>query len=108
MALNDKEIEERKMIALKAIKAAYGTEEDECGGTLFVEHHLEEIEEEYWINTFGSATPTPDEILTKLVLQSHWDDDCVFDFTLPHKITDYLISVRFDEDGKIEDISMES
>ena len=108
MSLNEKEIEARKEVALKAIKAAFGSEEDEYGATLFIEHHLEEIEKEYWIKNFGTATPEPNQILDKLILKSHWNDDCIFDFTLPNDATDYVISVQFDENGEVEDISMES
>jgi len=47
------------------------------------------------------------------VLRSHWGDDDdngleVFDFTLPDDVTDYVISVRFDANGEVEEISMES
>lgn len=47
------------------------------------------------------------------MLRSHWgdeDDDGIdtFDFTLPEDITDYVISVRFDEEGQVEEITMES
>jgi hypothetical protein len=50
------------------------------------------------------------------VLRSHWGDDDdgdeegidTFDFTLPDEVTDYVISVRFDEDGEVESVSMES
>jgi hypothetical protein len=31
-----------------------------------------------------------------------------FDFTLPGKVTDYVISVHFDAAGKVHEISMES
>jgi hypothetical protein len=31
-----------------------------------------------------------------------------FDFTLPDEVTDYVISVHFDDAGTIEGISMES
>jgi hypothetical protein len=46
-------------------------------------------------------------------LCSHWSDEDaegigVFDSTLPGKVTNYVISVRFDEAGEIEDIAMES
>ncbi len=38
------------------------------------------------------------------------DDDGIdtFDFTLPGDVTQYVISVSFDEDGDVEDIVMES
>ena len=32
----------------------------------------------------------------------------VFDFTLSDEVTDYVISVRFDEAGSVEEVSMES
>ncbi|MUI16138.1 DUF2004 domain-containing protein [Massilia dura] len=32
----------------------------------------------------------------------------VFDFSLPDDVTDYVISVRFDDSGEVENISMES
>ena len=42
----ENEIEKREKAAIAAIRAAFGTEEDESGATLCVEHHLEEIEGE--------------------------------------------------------------
>ncbi|MDV5047629.1 DUF2004 domain-containing protein [Vibrio diabolicus] len=35
-------------------------------------------------------------------------EDDVCDFTLPNDVTNYLISVSFDENGQVVDISMES
>ena len=105
------EIEKREKAAIAAIRSAFGTEDDESGATLFVEHHLEEIGSEYWQKHFGIPKPEPIKVLGILVLRSHWggDDDIeTFDFTLPENVTDYVISVRFDESGQVEDISMES
>jgi len=105
------EIEKREKAAVAAIRSALGTEDDESGATLFVEHHLEEIEGEYWQKHVSTPTPEPLKVLDILVLRSHWggnDDIETFDFTLPENVTDYVISVRFDESGQVEDISMES
>jgi hypothetical protein len=105
------EIENREKAAIAAIRKTFGTEEGESGATLFIEHHLEEIDGEYWKKHLGSPKPEPIKVLDILVLRSHWggDDDIeTFDFTLPDDVTDYVISVRFDESGKVEDISMES
>jgi hypothetical protein len=107
------EVERRKKIALAAIKAAYGTEAQEYGTTLFVSHHLEELDAEYWNRHTQTPTPEPARVLDLLVLQGHWSDEDeegldVFDFTLPDDVTDNVISVRFDEAGEVEDISMES
>ena len=105
------EIEKREKAAIAAIRRAFGTEDDADGATLFVEHHLEEIEGEYWQKHLGTPKPEPIKVLGILVLRSHWggeDDIEIFDFTLPENVTDYVISVRFDESGQVADISMES
>jgi len=107
--MDDKDIKRREEAAVAAIKAAFGAlEQEEDGVTMFVEHHLEELEPEYWEKHLGSAKPDPRKVLDLLVLRSHWDDDSIFDFTLPEDVTDYVISVSFDEDGEVEDIAMES
>ena len=111
MAIDKEEIQKRTIAALAAIKAAYGTEEDEYGATLFVSHHLDEIESSYWEERFQSASPRPSQILDALVLRTDFEDDQdidMFDFTLPGDVTDYVICVSFDEHGKVEEISMES
>jgi len=105
------EIEKRERAAIAAIRSAFGAEGDESSAAQFVEHHLEEIESEYWQKHLGTAKPEPFRVVDILVLQSHWggDDEIeTFDFTLPEYVTDYVISVRFDESGQVEDISMES
>ncbi len=79
---------------------------------LFVSHHLEALDSKYWQEHTGIPRPTPVQVLGILELRSHWgeegDGSDVFDFTLPGGVTDYVISVRFDDDGTVEDISMES
>ena len=107
------EIKRRKVSALAAIRNAFGTEADEYGGTLFVFHHLEELDAAYWQSNLGTTSPEPEQVLGLLELKSHWGDEDesgidVFDFTLPSKVTNYVISVRFDETGAVEEISMES
>ncbi|MGD9366414.1 MAG: DUF2004 domain-containing protein [Desulfobacteraceae bacterium] len=113
MPVNAKEVEKRTKVALSAIKAAYGTESDEFGATLFVSHHLEELDASYWEKHLQTASPDPIRVLEILTLRSHWgdeDDDGIdtFDFTLPGEVTDYVVSVRFDDHGNVEDITMES
>jgi hypothetical protein len=113
MTATNEEIERRKEIALQAIKAALGTEEDEYGATLFVSHHLEEVEDSYWTKHLQEPSPAPARVLDLLILKSHWgdeDDDGIdtFDFTLPGNATNYVVSVRFDDDGQVEEIAMES
>lgn len=113
MPANEREIKKRTEIALSAIKAAYGTTDDEFGATLFVSHHLEELDVSYWEKYLKTASPEPIRVLDILTLRSHWGDEDedgidTFDFSLPGEITDYVISVRFNENGSVEDISMES
>ncbi len=105
------EIEKREKTAIAAIRNAFGTEDDEYGVTQFVEHHLEEIESEYWQKHLGTAKPEPISVLDILVLRSHWGGDGEienFDFTLPEDATNYVVCVSFDESGQVENISMES
>ena len=111
MSIDRATIQKRTEDARAAIKAAYGTEDDEYGATLFVSHHLEEIEATYWEKQFGTATPEASLILDSLVLRSEFDEDDEidsFDFTLPGDATNYVICVRFNEEGEVDDISMES
>ncbi|MBT3375573.1 MAG: DUF2004 domain-containing protein [Lentisphaerae bacterium] len=108
---DSEEVARRKAAALAAIRA----ESDPNGGCrLFVSHHLDELEESFWIQLCGTARPAYEDVIEKLVLQSHWSEDDEdegidsFDFTLPDDVTDYLICVRFDDSGTVDDIAMES
>ena len=104
---------DRTIAGLAAIKSTFGTDDGEYGPNLFISHHLEEIDNKYWKKHLGTANPDPRQILDALVLRSHWGDEDedgidTFDFTLPEEVTDYVLSVRFDDKGNVEDISMES
>ena len=106
------EIARRTKVALAAIKESIGTNDD-SGVDLFASHHLEELDPAYWQKHAGTPHPTPKQIINLLELRSHWgyethDGIDAFDFTLPGKVTNYLISVRFNKRGEIENISMES
>lgn len=104
------EVEKRTKLALDAITQAFGTEADEFGATMFVQHHLEELPGSYWQQHLGTDKPAPAAVLGLLELRSHWGDEDLehFDFSLPGEVTDYVISVRFDDTGKVDEISMES
>ncbi len=111
MPAHPDEITRREVAARAAIKKAYGTPADKFGATMFVSHHLEEVEPAYWQKHFAAEKPDPQRILESLVLHAHWggDDELdVFDFTLPEQVTQYVISVAFDEAGQVSGISMES
>ena len=92
--------------ALGAIKASVGTDLGEYGIDLFVSHHLGEISTSTWLEVLGKKVPSSDDIISALVL-THAEDD-VYDFTLPRELTNYVVSVTFDEKGQVVDISMES
>jgi len=94
--------------ALEAIKQSSGTELGEYGIDEFVSHHLGELPKSYWDEHTGVASPKKETVIDLLVLRSKWDDEEVYDFTLPGDVTDYVVSVSFDDNGNIEDIVMES
>jgi hypothetical protein len=111
MTASEVETRRREAAARAKFHSAFGTADDEFGATLFVSHHLEELDPIYWKKHLSTATPNPRRVLDILVLKSHWggDDELdTFDFTLPGDITDYVLSVTFDEDGAIADMTMES
>ena len=112
MTANPAEIEKRKSVALAAIKTAFGTEEHEDGVTLFASHHLEELENSYWVQHLQTSSPEPTKVLDLLVTSPHWEPDedgmTAVDFTLPGEVTDYVICVNFDDNGDVEEITMES
>jgi len=67
----------------------------------------------YWQNHLGAARPEPSRVFDILELQSHWsgeDDDGIetLDFILPEGVTNYVISVHFNESGQVDEITMES
>ena len=101
---------EREKLARDAIEQAFGTEAGEDSVTLFIEHHLAELPGTYWQQHLKSETPKASSVLGVLVLRSSWGEDDIenFDFTLPDNVTNYVISVHFDESGNIDGISMES
>ncbi|WP_325892441.1 DUF2004 domain-containing protein [Grimontia sp. NTOU-MAR1] len=94
--------------ALQAIKDSSGTEIGEDGVDLFVSHHLEELPTSYWVELLGTESPSSEQVIGLLVLRSKWEGEEVYDFTLPGEVTDYVVSVTFNEEGKVESIEMES
>ena len=103
----------KKIIAAqKAIRARLGTAAGEDDVSLFVSHHIDELNSEEWVACLGSALPSPQDVIDCLVLRDAWDsreDGTIdtYDFTLPKDLTQYVICVRFDGDA-ISEISMES
>ena len=81
---------------------------------LYVEHHLQEISPQYWQHHTGLTRPGAKQVIELLSTQRFLDfhsveeNDDSIDFSLPENVTDYVLCVSFDEDGNVEDISMES
>lgn len=106
-------VERREQLARRAMLDALENQQAEDSVELFIQHHLEEVESVYWQKHFGTATPTPLQVLAFLVLAHQWEDEDLdsydmLDFTLPDEITNYVICVSFDSKGQVIDISMES
>lgn len=111
MPANPDEIARREAAARDAIRQAYDTGNDDFGATLFVSHHLDELDSGYWSKHLSTKTPEPRLILDLLVLRSHWggnDEIDTFDFALPDHVSDYVISTKFNETGDVCEIAMES
>ena len=102
------EIARRTAAALAAIKRS--ADKPDSGVALFAAHHLAELEPVYWQQHAGTLRPSRDRVLELIELRSRWGDGGigVFDFTLPGGVTDYVISVRFDDGGDVDEVSMES
>ena len=110
--LND--INEFENIAKKEIENDFknGTEVKE-----YIEHHLEEIDFEYLnlkIDKSDFVNSIENEMLKKIHLHKvsfypEYDDEhVVFDYTIGKDLTDYLIVVKFNENGELEELVMES
>jgi Protein of unknown function (DUF2004) len=108
--MDTQETQRREAAALDAIKKALGTEAGEDSVDLFVEHHLDEVPGDYWIQRLGTATPEPSAVIDLVHLRGSWgeNDREYFDFTLPGDVTQYVLSVHFDGAGNIDSLSMES
>lgn len=105
-------MKDNEQAAREAILECYGTEDGEFGPTLFVTHHLEELNSKDWKDSLGKPSPDAQDILKSLVLLEAWDseddgENDTYDFSLPGQVTDYMLSVRF-QNGEIVSIEMES
>ena len=114
---NSREISRRERAARAHIDAVYGTPEDEFGVTLFVSHHLSELDASYWMKHTGTSTPVAQEILRLLEvcfdaeeeeLEEEEEPLDTLDFTLPDNVTNYVICVEFDDSGNVARVAMES
>jgi len=111
MSKSNEEIARRTAAAMAAIKQSL--DEEDSAVSLFASHHVEQLDAQYWKKNAGTAKPSAKQVVDLLELRSHWGDEDedgidTFDFTLPGDVTNYVVSVRFDEDGEVEGVSMES
>jgi len=111
--MNANVLNERTAIALAAIKSLFGKPEGEYGPTLFVSHHFRILSGEYWLKAVGVKQPNADQVLDSLILRGSWISEGgkttnTFDFCLPENASNYVLSVRFQDNGQVNDVSMES
>ena len=103
------EMAETEARVFGAIASVAGTPAGEYGVDLFISHHIEEIESSYWQRHLGTSHPTREQVLKLLVFVEDPDpDQMTFDVTLPDGVTDYVLALRFTDQGEIEEITMES
>ncbi len=69
MTIGSNEMSRREKAARAHIEAIYRTSEDEFGATLFVSHHLGELDASYWKEHTGTGQPEPRQVLRLLELR---------------------------------------
>ena len=89
--------------------------EDEHWVGEYIEHHLDQLEPDAWKAVLPEgAEPTVPSVRERLILRRIWgsyDEDglsLTLDHGLPAELTDYVIAVRIDASGEIDDVAMES
>ncbi len=117
MPASSEEMSKREAAARAHIDAVYGTPEDEFGATLFVSHHLKELDASYWLKHAGTSTPDAQQVLRLLEVSFDAEEEDLeeeeepldtLDFTLPDGVTNYVICVEFDDSGNIVRVALES
>ena len=113
MQIGSNETSRREKAARAHIEAIYGTPGDEFGATLFVSHHLSEVDASYWKKHTGTGQPEARQVLRLLELRIDPDEEVseppeTLDFSLPGGVTNYVVCVEFDSSGRAVTVSMES
>ncbi|MBC7487559.1 MAG: DUF2004 domain-containing protein [Cytophagaceae bacterium] len=131
LTFENKEIDPSKLVALKkflenidqsdALNKGYINKDykDKDGDTVkfYLEHHLEEIDEESLSSLidFNDKTIDPEkQLLNKLHLvrigfhPDHNEGFAIFDYSIDPDFTDYLVVITTDKDGKLNHMTMES
>ena len=114
------ETEKRMVEAKVALVNNLALPNDESSVRSYIEHHLVEVDDEYWVTVFGESKPSISVVASKMVIHPFWYEEALdgeadldrVDFTLPDNeddaVTNYLLCVEYSEEGQLEGISMES
>jgi hypothetical protein len=101
-------------IAFEAISDDFDLGDNSETVRLYLQHHIEEFQDDTTKEVFGTTTIDKQTFLKHLKLYRvglYPEDDesfAIFDIQLPRKYTNYLIAVTFDRDGELMHLSMES
>lgn len=101
-------------IAWEAISEDWDLDEDSETARFYLQHHLDEFDEDEIMQIFGTADVTKPIFMKALSLVRiglYPEDEesfILFDIQFPEELTDYLMSVRMTKDGQVNDISFES
>ncbi|MEM9701031.1 MAG: hypothetical protein AAF907_01150 [Planctomycetota bacterium] len=113
--------DDRLAAARSALLANVGGGEYAATVRLFATHHLRELDAAYWERRLGTPAPDPAAVIGLLEPAAEEEEDdeepeddslepggSLIDFTLPGGVTQYVLCVRFDSEGRVTDIAMES
>lgn len=65
----------------------------------FVSYYLKELLLFYWKVKIGCENLMVNQVVDLLVLRSKWEDEEVYDFILLGDVIDYVICIKYGENG---------
>ncbi|MGC4086566.1 MAG: DUF2004 domain-containing protein [Polyangiaceae bacterium] len=111
-------LEELDRVARSALQLQADEDEDDEGAVmLYVDHHLEELDDEALASLFAPRARDDldvEAVLAKLALvrvglyPDDSDDALLLDYSLSEDLTNYILCVRFDAEGQLRGIDLES
>ncbi|MFD2231874.1 DUF2004 domain-containing protein [Alkalimarinus sediminis] len=108
------QIKEFADIAWKAVSHDWDLDEESETARFYLQHHLEEFDEDEIIKLFGTTEIDKQTFIDALSLVRIGlypeDEDmfAVFDIQFSQELTDYLMSVSLNQSGQVTGISFES